>query len=383
MSIPTRSGHGTLTAITAEGVRIDATACDAVVWASVHRIRPPAILTCPACCRRMSAKVSSRGLRFFAHRPGEEQECWLAESPEHHQLKVELAQAVRKVQGWTAQLEVAESGWRADVLATSQDGSRRIAFEAQLSCIVETEVRYRTRRYEASDVEVCWVTDARSVWRNIKPSPSVLLLPLKKAAIKDRGRLVIRGAKRYIANPSPVMYGEFSPFRRYLSRFVEDVCAGRLQWHGSDAGWTNVSDVSAAKADREQVKQARACEQLRARAEARDREIRRQLAALPCGMLANGVCADQPVAIVVDQRGDGDLACRVHAESASETVIALHVYPLFGFDGICSSMGRRFDVGQLHYIRDVDPCEPLPLPDRVGMLSEWRKLTEQPDIGRS
>lgn len=61
----------------------------------------------------------------------------------HRLLKLQLASAIRDA-GWYAELEVAGEGWRADVLATSPDGTRRMAWEAQLAQITVDELRERT-----------------------------------------------------------------------------------------------------------------------------------------------------------------------------------------------------------------------------------------------
>src|SRR3546814_5673800 len=71
----------------------------------------------------------------------------------HRLLKLQLASAIRDA-GWYAELEVAGEGWRADVLATSPDGTRRMAWEAQLAQITGAELRERTARMEASGVPV-------------------------------------------------------------------------------------------------------------------------------------------------------------------------------------------------------------------------------------
>ncbi|MET8997176.1 competence protein CoiA family protein [Amycolatopsis sp. NPDC004169] len=155
--------------------RVDATLSDlgcGLAWDLVHKVRPRIALRCRECGHGVHAKVSPRGLRYFAHDPGRPADCaWLSESLEHHQLKLALATAVRET-GWKAELEVTgpDGAWRADVLATSPDGSRRIAWEAQVSPITDDDIRYRTRRYEADDVEVCWVSPSWPPWIGIVPS---------------------------------------------------------------------------------------------------------------------------------------------------------------------------------------------------------------------
>ncbi len=60
--------------------------------------------------------------------------------------------------------------WRADVLACSRDGSRRIAWEAQLSPITDEDIRDRTSRYQAEGIGVCWVSPGELVpWMGIVP----------------------------------------------------------------------------------------------------------------------------------------------------------------------------------------------------------------------
>ena len=159
--------------------RIDASRADLGVgleWARVHRVRPRVTLTCPECGYGVHARVSMRGLRHFAHDPGHRDECELSnESIEHHLLKLELATAVREA-GWHAELEVRapDGSWRADVLASTSDGQRRWAWEAQLSPITDDELRERTARYAAQDIAVCWVSPRDFVpWIDVVPAVCV------------------------------------------------------------------------------------------------------------------------------------------------------------------------------------------------------------------
>src|SRR4051812_13768746 len=123
--------------LTASSVQLDATLPDLGVdrrWEIVHRVRPRPMLSCPGCGSSLHAKVSpaSRKLRYFAH-DAARTDCLLnGETLAHRLLKTELASAVREA-GWIAELEVSGDRWRADVLATSPNGIRRIAWEAQLA----------------------------------------------------------------------------------------------------------------------------------------------------------------------------------------------------------------------------------------------------------
>lgn len=166
-------------AIHPEAGRIDATLPDlgcGLAWRSVYKVRPRVALRCPECGHGVHAKLSPFKLRYFAHDPGRPADCsWLNESLEHHLLKLELATAIRTV-GWHAQMEVraADGTWRADVLASSADGTRRVAWEAQLSPITHEDIHDRTSRYQAEGIGVCWVGVAeRLPWMGVVPSIQV------------------------------------------------------------------------------------------------------------------------------------------------------------------------------------------------------------------
>jgi competence protein CoiA len=166
-------------AIHPEAGRIDATQHDlgcGLSWDAVYKVRPRVALRCPACGHGVHARRSSRQLRHFAHNPGRPQDCaWLNESLEHHLLELELATAIRTV-GWHADLEVraSDGSWRADVLAASHDGTRRVAFEAQLSPVTDDDIVERTARYQDEGIGVCWASIAdRPAWMGVVPSIQV------------------------------------------------------------------------------------------------------------------------------------------------------------------------------------------------------------------
>ena len=138
-------------------------------WEVIHRARPRAPLTCRECGHGLHAKLSPKGLRFFAHDRAAPTCSLVGETMAHRLLKLQLASAIRDA-GWHAQLEVAGDGWRADVLATSPDGTKRMAWEAQLAQITLDELRERTSRMEASGVPVCWVTDHDRPWVGAVPA---------------------------------------------------------------------------------------------------------------------------------------------------------------------------------------------------------------------
>ncbi|MEV5877307.1 competence protein CoiA family protein [Streptomyces sp. NPDC052101] len=143
-------------------------------WEAVWKVRPPAPITCAECLHPMHAKISERGLRFFAHAP-HAPDCEIArqgESEAHHLLKLELASAAREA-GAHAELEVRapDGSWRADVVASDPTGTWRMALEAQLSPITAADITERTERMDAHGVTCCWFSDRpRPHWLGAVPS---------------------------------------------------------------------------------------------------------------------------------------------------------------------------------------------------------------------
>lgn len=142
-------------------------------WSLVYRAKPRVPMACPECGHGVHGKRSPRKVRYFAHDPGRPADCSLSnESMEHHLMKLEMATAIRAA-GWHAELEVGspDGSWRADVMAFSPEGDKRMAWEAQLSPITVEDIRFRTSRYDEAGIRVCWVTDRRSVpWMGAVPS---------------------------------------------------------------------------------------------------------------------------------------------------------------------------------------------------------------------
>lgn len=147
-----------------------------VPWSNLHRARPRPSLSCRECGHGLHAKVSAAGLRFFAHDAGALRCSLAGETLAHRLLKMELVSAVRTA-GWHAELEVPGNGWRADVLATSPDGTKRMAWEAQLAPATSAELAERTAAMAAEGVTVCWVTD--------KDRPFIGHVPSIRIALDD------------------------------------------------------------------------------------------------------------------------------------------------------------------------------------------------------
>ncbi|MEU3430558.1 competence protein CoiA family protein [Streptomyces gardneri] len=163
--------------------RIDVTQADLGCGqdrASIYKTKPPAPLTCYECDWRLHLVHKTHGayelwfLRHAANAPHCEARL-AGEGMAHHLLKLDLAHHARTA-GWSAEYEVAapDGSWRADVMATSPDGARQVALEAQMAAISITGIKARTDRYAAAGVEVCWFTDRKTVpWLDAVPSVRV------------------------------------------------------------------------------------------------------------------------------------------------------------------------------------------------------------------
>jgi competence protein CoiA len=106
-----------------------------------------------SCCEALAYRRTSRlGTRHFAHSPGHhcgaEGEC-----AEHLAAKAEIVRVCHKL-GWTANSEVTEGRWRADVIA-SRD-RHRLAFEIQWSSQTVEVTRERHAAY-GTYVKCCWL----------------------------------------------------------------------------------------------------------------------------------------------------------------------------------------------------------------------------------
>ena len=153
---------------------VDAAICSDDEFARVYRVRPRVPLNCRECGASVHAKESRYGLRFFAHDPKTSGCTGAGESPEHRALKHWIAGVVRRL-GWAALPEEGPrpsdvGGWRADMLAVSPDGARRVAFEVQLATMTAAEGAERTERYERDRIETVWVTTRHAPWLLAIPS---------------------------------------------------------------------------------------------------------------------------------------------------------------------------------------------------------------------
>ncbi|WP_086800753.1 competence protein CoiA family protein [Streptomyces caniscabiei] len=285
------------TALHPDAGRLDATQLDlgcAMDWTQIYKSRPRAPLTCPECSWGVHAKVSRYGVRFFCHDPGRPPSCELSnESWEHHMLKLELAGAIRAA-GWYAELEVpAEDGsWRADVMASSPDGTQRMAWEAQLSPITVEDIRARTARYRAEKIDVCWVSPHKKSpqWMGAVPGVRVRAPQAEGVWVVDDGVAgfdYAAGGWTFREEELQtfvrwVSHGQLSPCRslpryRRVTRVVED----RNRVYLRDLWWTSRQSARAQteheemRQRQEKAKQAREArmKQQEAEAERRRKEL--------------------------------------------------------------------------------------------------------------
>lgn len=154
-------------------VPLDSTRIKEDAWVELHDVRPRRDLRCRACGAPMHAKVSSAGLRFFAHDRQVAGCPSLGETAEHRQLKQMLAELIRDL-GCTADIEATpteddEGGWRADVLGTSPAGTR-VAFEVQLAAMTLEEGHRRTERYAVDGIGCVWISPRHAQWMTRIPS---------------------------------------------------------------------------------------------------------------------------------------------------------------------------------------------------------------------
>lgn len=238
----------------------------------------------------MTAKVSVRGLRFFAHRPTGPPCPGKGETMEHRLVKAALADAV-KAAGWNAELEAHPDrgdtgGWRADVMAARPDGVRRIAFEVQLAGMTVDEGNRRTDRYAVDGVETIWVTTKHARWLHRLPSVRVVT-DSQAGWTVDRGVATWEdghwsgGARRSLRNVVKGML-QASVVRHDVTGLVEGVARGTGTveiWHDHAIALVSAGTLM----DEDRFERRRAVE--RAERERHERRIEalrhRQAAVLP------------------------------------------------------------------------------------------------------
>lgn len=151
-----------------DGQRVEAPGPTSEEWGAMAKDR----LRCPECDLRMIARRPSERIAHFAHFRRTEQCTWgIGETKNHLQLKWRVAELVRHIPGWSAELEVADRAgtWRAEVMVTSPDG-RRTAIEVQLASQTHDGTDERVRRYASGGINAIWVTRKIILWSGSLPT---------------------------------------------------------------------------------------------------------------------------------------------------------------------------------------------------------------------
>lgn len=127
-------------------------------WQALRRMRNREVRL--PCGRDGFLRVSPRGTKHFVHHANHEDCPWANESPDHVDAKCAIVAGLAadpRTRDWTVRTEQCGPDWRADVLATSPDGRRRVAFEVQLSEQSFEETVARQVRFSAAGVEGVWL----------------------------------------------------------------------------------------------------------------------------------------------------------------------------------------------------------------------------------
>ncbi|MGO4120702.1 competence protein CoiA family protein [Arthrobacter sp. YAF16] len=142
-----------------DGERVDATKHTRESWAELQSSDDRKQMVMPLCGIRAVAKTRGE-TRFFAHLTVAD--CRVehgGETPQHQAVKTALRDRIDAIQGWHACLEYPHPSreWIIDVLAESDDGARRIAFEVQLSSQAPLGYQARSQRYFNDRVFPVWI----------------------------------------------------------------------------------------------------------------------------------------------------------------------------------------------------------------------------------
>ena len=167
--------------------RVYAPSFTAEEWAELQCSDDRKRMVMPVCNVRAVAKTRGPFTRYFAHY--RKDACKVdhgGESPQHLAMKEALRLCIDQVPGWHAIVEHPHPSreWIIDVLAESNDFTKRVAFEVQLSS--QTPVNYfaRSQRYFDSEAFPVWLIPRQLEWHEISV-PVVVTGFGKKSEVPD------------------------------------------------------------------------------------------------------------------------------------------------------------------------------------------------------
>lgn len=139
--------------------RVDARTFTPEAWFELQRSEKRRQMKMPLCGIRAVAKTVG-ATQFFAHL--RKIDCRVdhgGESPQHMAMKTALAERIDTIPGWRAIIEHPHPSreWIIDVLAESDGGRNRVAFEVQLSSQTLDEYSRRSQRYFNERVFPVWI----------------------------------------------------------------------------------------------------------------------------------------------------------------------------------------------------------------------------------
>ncbi|MET1086338.1 MAG: competence protein CoiA family protein [Arthrobacter sp.] len=154
-----------------DGSRVDATTYRKEAWSELQESEDRKRMVMPVCGVRAVAKTRGGTTKFFAHlrKAG----CKVdhgGETPQHLAMKEALKLCIDQVPGWHAIVEHPHRSrdWIIDVLAESDDLTRKVAFEVQLSSQTPDKYFARSQRYFDSSIFPVWLVPRRLEYHETK-----------------------------------------------------------------------------------------------------------------------------------------------------------------------------------------------------------------------
>lgn len=154
-----------------DGSRVDATTYSKEAWSELQGSEDRKRMIMPVCGVRAVAKTRGGTTKFFAHlrKAG----CKVdhgGESPQHLAMKGALKDCIDLAPGWHAIVEYPHRSreWIIDVLAESDDLTRKVAFEVQLSSQTPDKYFGRSQRYFDSGIFPVWLVPRRLEYHETK-----------------------------------------------------------------------------------------------------------------------------------------------------------------------------------------------------------------------